>query len=139
MARSERISSRPCSGLAPRGRSFVVDDQTGCPTWTEDLAGAILALVESVEGPSFSRWGTYHYVGADAVTWYGFATMIFAEAARFGRKVPQVGPITTTDFRTAAPRPSYSVLDTAKLERTFGIKPRPLRASLIATLERLLG
>jgi dTDP-4-dehydrorhamnose reductase len=37
------------------------------------------------------------------------------------------------------PRPAYSVLDTAKLERTFGIKPRPLRASLIATLERLLG
>jgi hypothetical protein len=30
------------------------------------------------------------------------------------------------------------VLDTAKLERTFGIKSRPLRASLIATLERLL-
>ena len=32
-----------------------------------------------------------------------------------------------------------ALLNTAKLERTFGIKPRPLRASLIATLERLLG
>jgi hypothetical protein len=31
------------------------------------------------------------------------------------------------------------VLSTAKLERIFGIKPRPLRASLKATLERLLG
>jgi hypothetical protein len=31
------------------------------------------------------------------------------------------------------------VLDTAKLERTFGIKPRPLRGSLAATIERLLG
>jgi dTDP-4-dehydrorhamnose reductase len=124
---------------AEREELRVVDDQTGCPTSTEDLAGAILTLVESIGRPGFSCWGTYHYVGADTVTWYGFANMIFAEAARFGRKVPHVSPITTTDFPTAAPRPAYSVLDTAKLERTFGIKPRPLRGSLIATLERLLG
>jgi dTDP-4-dehydrorhamnose reductase len=123
---------------AEREELRVVDDQTGRPTSTEDLAGAILTLVDSVERPGFSGWGTYHYVGADTVTWYGFATLIFAEAARFGRKVPQVSPIATADFPTAAPRPAYSVLDTAKLERTFGIKPRPLRASLIATLERLL-
>ena len=95
-------------------------------------------MADSIEELGFSRWGTYHYVGADTITWYGFATMIFAEAARFGRKVPHVSPIATADFPTAAPRPAYSVLDTAKLERTFGIKPRPLRASLIATLERLL-
>jgi dTDP-4-dehydrorhamnose reductase len=124
---------------AEREELRVVDDQTGRPTSTEDLAGAILTLVESVERPGFSAWGTYHYVGADTVTWYGFATMIFAEAARLGRKVPQIRPIATADFPTAAPRPAYSVLDTAKLERTFGITPRPLRTSLIATLERLLG
>ena len=123
---------------AEREELRVVDDQTGCPTSTEDLAGAILTLTESIEGPGFSSWGTYHYVGADPITWYGFATMIFAEAARLGRKVPQVRPIATAEFPTAAPRPAYSVLDTAKLERTFGIRPRPLRASLIATLERLL-
>ena len=122
---------------AEREELRVVDDQTGRPTSTEDLAGAILTLVDSVEKPGFSGWGTYHYVGADTVTWYGFATMIFAEAARFGRKVPQVAPIATADFPTAAPRPAYSVLETAKLERTFGIKPRPLRASLVATLERV--
>jgi dTDP-4-dehydrorhamnose reductase len=124
---------------AEREELRVVDDQTGCPTSTEDLAGAILTLAESVEGPGFSGWGTYHYFGADTVTWYGFATTIFAEAARFGRKVPKVSPITTADFPTAGPRPAYSVLDTAKLERAFGIKPRPLHASLVATLERLLG
>lgn len=124
---------------AEREELRVVDDQTGRPTSTEDLAAAILTLVESIERPSFSGWGTYHYAGADTVTWYGFATMIFAEAARFGRKIPKVRPIATAEFPTAAPRPAYSVLDTAKLERTFGIKPRPLRTSLIATLERLLG
>ena len=124
---------------AEREELRVVDDQTGCPTSTGDLARVILTLVDSIERPGFSGWGTYHYAGADTVTWYGFATTIFAEAARFGRKVPNVSRITTAEFPKAAPRPTYSVLDTAKLERTFGIKPRPLRASLIATLERLLG
>jgi dTDP-4-dehydrorhamnose reductase len=117
----------------------VVDDQTGCPTSTEDLAGAILSLAGKVEECSFSGWGTYHYVGADTVTWYSFAAMIFTEAARFNCKVPRVRPISTAEFPTVAPRPAYSVLDTAKLETTFGIKPRPLRDGLIATLERLFA
>ena len=124
---------------AEREELGVVDDQTGCPTSTGDLARVILTLLDSIERPGFSGWGTYHYAGADTVTWNGFATTIFAEAARFGRKVPNVSRITTAEFPNTAPRPTYSVLDTAKLERTFGIKPRPLRASLIATLERLLG
>ena len=79
------------------------------------------------------------HTAADTVTWHGFATMIFAEAETFGRKVPRVQPIATADFPTAAPRPAYSVLSTAKLEGIFGIKPRPLRASLKVTIERLLG
>jgi dTDP-4-dehydrorhamnose reductase len=65
--------------------------------------------------------------------------MIFAEAERFGREAPRVHAIATKDFPTPAPRPAYSVLSTQKLERIFGIRPRPLRAGLIATLERLLG
>ena len=65
--------------------------------------------------------------------------MIFAEAEHSDAKSPRVQPIATAEFPTAAPRPAYSVLSTAKLERIFGIKPRPLRASLKATLEQLLG
>ena len=83
--------------------------------------------------------GHYHYAGDDTVTWHGFATMIFAEAEAFGPKAPRVQPIATAEFPTAAPRPAYYVLSTAKLERIFGIKPRPLRSSLKATIERLLG
>jgi dTDP-4-dehydrorhamnose reductase len=108
---------------AEREELRVVDDQTGCPTSTEELAGAILTLAESVEGPGFSGWGTYHYVGADTVTWYGFATTIFAEAARFGRKVPKArsrpptfprlgqGPLTRCSTRQSSNAPSASSLD----------------------------
>ena len=124
---------------AEREELRVVDDQTGRPTSTGDLAEAILAIAEIAQKPSFAQWGTYHFAGADTVTWHGFATMIFAEAEKFGRRAPRVHAITTAEFPTAAPRPAYSVLSSAKLERVFGIKPRPLHASLNATLERLLG
>jgi dTDP-4-dehydrorhamnose reductase len=117
----------------------VVDDQIGCPTATGDIATTILTMAETAEKPDFTRWGTYHYVGGEAVTWYGFASMIFAEAERFGRKAPRLRRITTADYPTSAPRPAYSVLSTAKLERVFGVRPRPLRDSLVASLERLLG
>ncbi|MGB6969944.1 MAG: sugar nucleotide-binding protein, partial [Methyloceanibacter sp.] len=124
---------------AERDELAIVDDQTGCPTATGDLAVAIMALAQRIENGGSNDWGTYHYAGADMVTWHGFATMIFAEAAKFGRKAPRLRPIATADYPTAAPRPAYSVLGTEKLRRAFGIEPRPLRDSLVASLQRLLG
>ncbi len=124
---------------AERDELGIVDDQTGCPTATGDIAAAIVAMVDTVERPGFGAWGTYHYVGGEIVTWYGFASMIFAEAARFGCRAPRLRPITTADYPTPAPRPAYSVLSTAKLEREFGIKPVPLRQGVFASLERLFS
>jgi dTDP-4-dehydrorhamnose reductase len=76
-------------------------------------------------------------VGADTVTWYGFAKAIFEGAAEFDLKLPKLRPITTADYPTPAPRPAYSVLSTAKLERTFGIRLQPLRDSLTECLMRI--
>jgi dTDP-4-dehydrorhamnose reductase len=124
---------------AEREELGIVDDQTGCPTATRDIAAAILTMVETAQRPSFSGWGVYHYVGADIVTWHGFADMIFAQAARRGRKAPRLRAIGTADYPTPAPRPAYSVLSTVKVEDAFGIRPAPLREEVTNTLERLLG
>ena len=138
-ARSAPISSRPCSGSAPSATRFA--SSTARPGGRpRDLAEAILAIAEAAQDPEFAHWGTYHYAGADTVTWHGFATMIFAEAEAFGPKPRVCSRSPPPSFpRRRAPTPAYSVLSTAKLERIFGIKPRPLRASLKATIERLLG
>ena len=106
---------------AEREELAIVDDQSGCPTSSADIATTILTMAAQAERPGFANWGTYHYVGADVVTWYGFAGMIFAGAARFGRKAPRLRPIATADYPTAASRPAYSVLGTAKLKRVFGV------------------
>lgn len=80
----------------------VVDDQRGQPTWTVDLAGAIVAMVGA--GAPF---GTYHGTSAGETTWFGFAQAIFKE---LGLDPDRVEPTTTAAFPRPAPRPSYSVL-----------------------------
>jgi dTDP-4-dehydrorhamnose reductase len=87
---------------AERDTVSVVDDQRGQPTWTVDLAAAIVRLVDS-EAP----FGTYHGTSAGDTTWFGFAQAIFAE---MGLDPARVRPTTTDAFPLPAPRPAYSVL-----------------------------
>jgi dTDP-4-dehydrorhamnose reductase len=116
----------------------IVADQTGSPTSAADVASAIMAITTKAESKSFEGWGIYHCSGADSVTWYDFANLIFAEAARFGVKAPKLVAISSAEYNASAPRPAYSVLDTKKLERTFSIGPRPLRQSLVECVKRLI-
>ena len=53
----------------------VVDDQIGSPTWTVDLAKAIIALIEA------GCRGTYHAANSGFCSWNEFARAIFEEAA----------------------------------------------------------
>ncbi|MHB8187638.1 MAG: dTDP-4-dehydrorhamnose reductase [Dermatophilaceae bacterium] len=87
---------------AERDTVSVVDDQRGQPTWTVDLAAAILRLVEA-QAP----FGTYHGTSAGETTWFGFAQAIFSE---LGLDPARVLPTTSDAFPRPAPRPAYSVL-----------------------------
>ncbi|EKE03250.1 MAG: DTDP-4-dehydrorhamnose reductase [uncultured bacterium] len=83
----------------------VVDDQWGCPTWTVDLAKAVIKILE--EHP----YGIYHTCGSGETTWYGFTKKIF-EVKNI--KTP-IYPVTTAEFPRPAKRPAYSVMDNAGL------------------------
>ena len=94
---------------AERDRLRVVADQRGCPTATLDIADAILAVDAALQdtGPSVTdKFGTYHFAGAGATTWHGFAQAIIAHQAEYSGKRPPVDPITTVDFPTPARRPA---------------------------------
>jgi len=80
----------------------VVDDQHGQPTWTADVARAVIALARSA-APA----GVYHATSSGSVTWYGFAREIFG---LLGADPARVRPVTTAEFPRPAPRPAYSVL-----------------------------
>lgn len=102
----------------------VVDDQIGSPTWTVDLAHAVLALLKA------GHRGTYHAANSGFCSWNGFAQAIFEEA---GLQIHVKG-MTTDELNRPARRPLYSTLDCSKLTRDCGFQPQPWRAALKAYL-----
>ena len=113
----------------------VVADQIGAPTsaaWIADASARIVA-----HGVPAS--GTWHLVAAGGTSWHGFAEAIMDEALAAGllQRVPRVLPIATAEYPTPARRPAYSVLDTERLRRDFGIAPPDWRDGLRAVLSEL--
>lgn len=102
----------------------VVDDQLGQPTWTADLAAALVELADSDAPP-----GIYHATNSGQTTWYGFARAIFAEA---GLDPERVLATDSASFVRPAPRPAYSVLGHSAWSRA-GLSPlRDWRDALAA-------
>jgi dTDP-4-dehydrorhamnose reductase len=85
-----------------------VDDQHGCPTFTADLAAAVVTLATD------RRPGVHHVTNQGATTWFGFVRAVLAAAGHDGGRVE---PIATADLDPPrpAPRPANSVLDNAAL------------------------
>lgn len=105
----------------------VVDDQHGCPTFAEDLAGMIRLLAVG-RAP-----GVFHVTNQGATTWFRLARDVVTAA---GLDPELVTPITTAQMTPPrpAPRPANSVLDNAAL-RLSGI---PLLADHHEPLGRLV-
>lgn len=120
---------------ADRPELRVVGDQRGGPTTAAAIAEALMSMVRQLDRGE--PWGTYHFSGAPAVTWHGFAQEIIVRAAPRLAQVPTVTAIGTADYPTPARRPANSVLDCTKIERQFGIGQPDWRATLGAIVETL--
>jgi dTDP-4-dehydrorhamnose reductase len=107
------------------GELRFVDDQHGCPTFADDLAGALVRLGTARQP------GLFHVTNQGPTTWFGFACDVLAAA---GHSPGRVVPVATADLVPArpAPRPANSVLDNAAL-RLLG---QPLLADHRTALER---
>ena len=106
----------------------VVDDQTGSPTWSADLARG---LVQAALAPAR---GVLHATNSGTTTWCGLAREVFALT---GADPARVLPTSTADFPRPAPRPAYSVLDPASWQAA-GLDPLPpWQPSLRACLAQL--
>ncbi len=102
---------------AERDELRVVDDQKGSPTFTRDLAGAILRLLES------GFRGVVHVTNSGSCTWFEFARRILELKPPPGRRV-RVVPISTAELGRPAPRPGNSVLDGARYSQITGSRMR---------------
>ncbi|HEX7302242.1 dTDP-4-dehydrorhamnose reductase [Lentzea sp.] len=94
----------------------VVDDQTGSPTWSHDLAAGLLELASVLPEQRL-----LHATGGGETTWFGFARAVFEE---LGADPDRVRPCTTAEFPRPAPRPAYSVLS-GEAWAAAGLRPLP--------------
>jgi dTDP-4-dehydrorhamnose reductase len=92
----------------------VIFDQIGTPTYANDLARAIFAIINK----GIVR-GIYHFSDEGVCSWYDFTIAIHRLA---GIKTCEVKPLHTEEYPTKANRPHYSVLDKTKIKNTFGIE-----------------
>lgn len=94
-----------------------VADQHGSPTFTADLAPAVVTLGLD------RRPGIFHVTNSGATTWWGLVRAVLAEA---GADPERVRPIQTAELDPPllAPRPAYSVLDNMAL-RLSGLPALP--------------
>ncbi len=102
----------------------VVDDQLGRPTYAVDLAEAIVQLV------SVGARGLVNFANEGIATWWDLARLALDEA---GYADVAIDRIRTSDLRTDAARPAWSVLDTARAE-SLGVKPRRWQEAVTAYL-----
>lgn len=84
----------------------VVNDQIGSPTWTFDLANAIIEVLEKQPNP-----GIYNVTNDEQCSWFEFAQEI-AKTLEIDSTL--VSPTDSKSFIRPAPRPSYSVLSNKK-------------------------
>jgi dTDP-4-dehydrorhamnose reductase len=139
---SDHLIVRTSWMFGPFGRNFVktilrlansrdvirvVTDQVGSPTYARDLAAALLALAGS------DHRGTGHFTNAGHCSWYEFACQIVRRASLRTR----IEPTTSAETARPAPRPPYSVLDTAVLTRMLGAAPRPWEDALSECLAEI--
>lgn len=94
----------------------VVFDQTGTPTYAQDLADAIVSII--TDRKYDGNEGIYHYSNEGVCSWFDFTKMI-AEIA--GNKACDIQPCHSDEFPSPVIRPSYSVLDKTKFKNTFGL------------------
>ena len=99
----------------------VVNDQIGSPTYTVDLAKALVRIAETDD------YGTFDITNEETCTWYEFAEYFID---LFGMETSVI-PVTTEeyyegkDMTKVADRPEYSVLSKEKLKDVFGIVMPP--------------
>lgn len=127
----------------------VVYDQVGSPTYAADLAAVICFIMEN------ETWhpGIYHITDEGVCSWFDFTREIHSlynsqqvllayqrgdlTAAQQPAIECEVRPILSCEYAYSTPRPHYSVLDKAKLKKTFGIELPYWRDSLARCIARL--
>jgi len=94
----------------------VVVDQIGTPTYSADLAEAVLQIVKKNEKTNIKD--IYHFSNEGVISWYDFAKAIM----QLNNIECRINAIESKDFPAKANRPFYSVLNKSKIKHDFQVE-----------------
>lgn len=100
----------------------IVADQFGQPTNANDLAEAIMDIIETPQ----KIYGIFHFSNYPETTWFEFAKKI----AEFSKSKIKLNQLTTEQYPTPARRPKRSTMCLDKIEETYKIEPKYWENSL---------
>lgn len=97
----------------------VVSDQVGTPTYTPNLAQAIMSVL--LDGLSHRKFpfNIVNYGDDGVCSWFDLA---FMAIKRYGKETCEVKPINSEEYPTKAERPRYSVLSKKRFDKYYRIK-----------------
>lgn len=108
----------------------IVSDQFGQPTNANDLAEAIMDIIETPN----KIFGVFHFSNYPETTWFEFAKKI----AEFSNSSVQLNPLTTEQYPTPAKRPVRSTMSLDKIEEVYKIEPKHWENSLEESVKILI-
>ncbi|UOU99645.1 dTDP-4-dehydrorhamnose reductase [Chryseobacterium daecheongense] len=100
----------------------IVADQYGQPTNANDLAEAIMNIIEAPQ----KTFGIFHFSNYPETTWFDFAGKI----AEFSKSSVKLNALTTEQYPTPAKRPKRSTMCLDKIEEIYKIEPKYWESSL---------
>lgn len=100
----------------------IVGDQFGQPTNANDLAEAIMEIIENKD----KTYGIFHFSNYPETTWFEFAKKI----AELSHSSVKLNSLTTEEYPTPAARPKRSTMCLDKIEKIYKIEPKHWENSL---------
>lgn len=107
----------------------IVADQFGQPTNANDLAEAIMKIIEAPQ----KNYGIFHFSNYPETTWFEFAHKI----AELSKSQIRLNALTTEQYPTPAKRPKRSTMCLDKIEEAYRIEPKHWENSLEECIEIL--
>lgn len=98
-------------GVSHSAELRIVNDQKGSPTWTCDVANALVKIIKDNK-----EFGIYHVCNDGSTTWYGLALKLYDLLGI----TANLKPCTSEVLHRVAKRPSMSVMDNGGLCRPWG-------------------
>ncbi|MBB1581052.1 dTDP-4-dehydrorhamnose reductase [Serratia sp. OS31] len=97
----------------------IIHDQFGRPTYAGDLAQCIFTLIQQ----GITESNVYHFCGDRRVSWFEFATHIFAQAKVVDKRYSSLEllRINSEQYKCLAERPKNAVLNCEKIYHERGI------------------